>query len=262
MSSHKSVSVIFCCYNKKLALIKSLENTMGQLDFERGDEIIVSDGKSTDGVEQALARFMPPLQFVQVEKRTKWNLNSVRNLGIKSASNDIIIIYDADCIPQPGCVDTFRANAERGIYLSGVIGYEVPYKIQEKLAKKHDGRALNMVFFKNYPVQEVIDRIEQDSDDVRGTIGGCMCFHKQDAIDVGLFDEDFNGCWGYGETAFILALHYNGVKIVNLATRSEAAIVMHQTHKFNEKWQDKCLKKNRALLRSKLPAYRRKDFDV
>ena len=76
--------------------------------------MMVADGKSTDGVEKMLDReFMPEVQFVQVEERTGWNLNSVRNLGVREASNDIIIMLDADCIPQPGFIDIFRALSEK-----------------------------------------------------------------------------------------------------------------------------------------------------
>ena len=223
---------------------------------------MVADGKSTDGVEKMLDReFMPEVQFVQVEERTGWNLNSVRNLGIKAATNEIIIMLDADCIPQPGCIDTFRALSEKGVYLSGVIGYEVPYKQQLKQAKTHKGLATAMIMFQNYPIEEVIKRVEEDSEEVRGTIGGCVCFHRGDALEVGLYDEDYNGCWGYGETDFIVKLHFNGVKLVNLNRMSTGmAIALHQSHKFKKRWQDKCVKRNRLLLKSKLPLYRERKF--
>ena len=266
----KPVSIVIPCYNKKAALRKTLEATLGQIQVYRGDEVIVADGKSTDGVEKMLDRdFMPEVQFVQVEERKEYNLNTVRNLGIREATNDIIIILDADCIPQPNyidplqpnCIDTFREKSQRGVYLSGVIAYEVPYEQQLKQAKKHDGRATAMIMFQNYPIEEIIKRVEEDSDDVRGTIGSCMCFSKQDALDVGLFDEDYNGCWGYDETDLIIKLYFNGVKLVNLTRMSTGlAIALHQRHKFNKKWQDKCVKRNRAILKSKLPLYKQKIF--
>ena len=258
----KPVSVIVPCYNKRKALRKTLEATLSQIQIYKGDEVIVADGKSTDGVEKMLDReFMPEVQFVQVEERKEYNLNTVRNLGIREATNDIIIVLDADCIPQPNCIDTFRDKSQIGIYLSGGVAYEVPYKHQLKQAKKHRGLATAMIIFQNYPIEDIIKRVEEDSDEVRGTIGSCMCFSKQDALDVGLFDEDYNGCWGYDETDFIIKLHFNGVKLVNLTRRSTGlAIALHQRHKFNKKWQDKCIKRNRAILKSKLPQYRQKTF--
>ena len=93
----KPVSVIVPCYNKRKALRKTLEATLSQIQIYKGDEVIVADGKSTDGVEKMLDReFMPEVQFVQVEERKEYNLNTVRNLGIREATNDIIIVLDAD----------------------------------------------------------------------------------------------------------------------------------------------------------------------
>ena len=175
----KPVSVIIPCYNKKEALRKTLGNTVAQLDYENGDELIVSDGKSTDGVEKMLQRdFSGKVQFVQVEERVGYNLNTVRNLGIRSSKNDVIIIFDADCIPQPGCIELLRRKAEPGVYLSGVVLYEIPYEEQLKQAKKNKGMTLGSILVQNYPISEIISRIEAESEVVRGTIGSSICFMK------------------------------------------------------------------------------------
>lgn len=254
MSFNKSLSVIFCCYNKRKALDKSLANTMGQLG--PGDEVIVADGGSKDKVEKMLVKkYMPEVQFVQVEKHTPYNLNSTRNLGIRAASNPFIVIFDADTIPQPGCLETHRTHAKKGVYLSGLVAYERPLK--DKEGKEMIGTALVGC----YPIEEILKRIEMDSPEVRGTIGANICFHVDDAYAVGLYDEDFNGSWGYDDTDFILKLHFNGVKLLNLVTRETGlAIAYHQNHPRDTEWIEQSIKKNRALLRSKLPAYRRREF--
>ena len=259
---YKPVSVVIPCYNKRIALRKTLESTLSQLRLYKGDEVIVADGKSTDGVETMLDRdFMPEVQFVQVNERTPFNLNAVRNLGIRSATNDIIIIFDADCIPQQDCIDTLRKNADKGVFLSGLVAYEVPYKKQLKQAKKFGGMATSMIMMQNYPIEDILKHIEEDSGEVHGTIGSGMCFHKQDAYDVGLFDEEFDGYWGYQETEFIIKLYFNGIKLVNLTKRTSGmAISLHQPHKIRKRWRDKGLRRNRTLLRSKIPQYRQRIF--
>lgn len=254
MSSNKVLSVVFCCYNKRDALDKSLANTMGQLG--PGDEVIVADGGSTDGVEKVLdEKYMPEVQFVQVEEHTPYNLNSVRNLGIRAASNPFIVIFDADTIPQPGCLETHRTHAKKGVYLGGLVAFSRPLKDSE--GKEMMGTAL----IGCHPIEEVLKRLEEDSLEVRGTMGSNLCFHVDDAYAVGLYDEDFNGSWGYDDTDFILKLHFNGVKLLNLVTRETGlAIAYHQDHPRDSEWIEQSIKKNRALLRSKLPAYRRKEF--
>ena len=258
-----AISVVFINYNKKRALDKSLKNTMGQLNFEEGDEVIVSDGGSTDGVEKMLERkYVPPAQFVRVEKRAKYNLNSVRNLGIQATGNDLIAIFDADVIPQPGCIAVLRSFAKKGDFASGLVIFEQSLKEQERVAKKQKGLALSQFALGNAPIDHLVKGFESDEETVSGTIGSCMCFHRQDAYDVCLFDEDYNGCWGYDETDFILKLHFNGVNILTPKNTKPLgmAISYHQIHKSNDKWKERCLKRNIAILRSKLPDYKRGIF--
>lgn len=258
-----AISVVFINYNKKRALDKSLKNTMGQLNFEEGDEVIVADGGSTDGVEKMLEKkYMPPVKFVKVEKRTEFNLNSVRNLGVRNAKNEKIAIFDADVIPQPGCIDVLRSFARKGFFASGLVIYEQSMKEQERMAKKHKGLAMPQFALGVAPIVHILNGLESDQKKVRGTIGSCICFHKQDAYDVGIFDEDYNGCWGYDETDFILKLHFNGVKVLTPQNTKPLgmAISYHQRHKSNDKWKEKCLERNIVILRSKLPDYKRGIF--
>jgi len=260
-----AISVVFINYNKKRALDKSLQNTMGQLNFEEGDEVIVADGGSTDGVERMLEKkYMPDIQFVRVEKRTEWNTNSVRNLGVRAAKNDLIVIFDADTVPQPGCIDVLKSFSGLGRFASGLCVFEQSIKEQERQAKKFKGMAMASFALANAPIENILTGLEGDDDSVKGTIGTCMCFHKQDAYDVGLFDEEYNGCWGYAEMDFILKLYFHDVKILTPKNTKalSMAIVYHQLHKANNTWKNKCLKRNVGILRSKLPDYKKGVFPV
>jgi len=260
-----AISVVFINYNKKRALDKSLQNTMGQLNFEEGDEVIVADGGSTDGVEKMLEKkYIPGVQFVQVEERTGWNTNSVRNLGVRSAKNDLIVVFDADTTPQPGCIDVLRSFSGKGKFASGLCVFEQSIKEQERQGKKFKGMAMAGFALINAPIEYILCGLEGDGDSVKGTIGTCMIFHKQDAYDVGLFDEDYNGCWGYAEMDFILKLYFNGVKIFTPKNTKalSMAIVYHQLHTAKNTWKKRCLKRNVGILRRKLPYYKKGVFPI
>lgn len=261
-----NISVIIPCRNMKSKLDRTLGNLMSQL--QGGDEVIVVDDDSTDGLRDMLeAKYSPPVRYVRLEDHKRWHLNTVRNAGIREAANPIIYVLDADCIPQPECVDRMRAQAGKGRYVSGILFYEVPLKEQRRQAKKFKGMAMSIVAVGDYPVDEIIRRIEDDSDEVRGTIGCNIMFHREDADAVGLYDEDFDGSYGYDDTALLLAMHFSGVETVNPrgCPSLRRAIAYHQPQKVDarqRKWRDGGLRSNRALLRLKLEEYRKGAFRV
>lgn len=261
--ANKSLSVVFCCYNKRKALDKSLANTMGQLG--PGDVVIVADGGSTDGVEKMLKKkYMPEIQFVQVEERTAWNLNETRNLGIKEAEkeNALIVLMDADVIPQPTCLDALRKYGDPGVLASGVVVYQVPIKEQEKQAKRMKGMALALEAYGIAPMERLIADLEGDDPHVRGSIGSCLCFHRDDAERVGLFGLEYDGFYGCGDMDFILKMHYSGVTVKTPKNTPELRLAMgvHQPHRVKKKRIEKDMKRGLTLLRSKLEGYKKEEF--
>ena len=258
------ISVVIPSRNVRDKLEKTLSNLMGQL--REGDQVVVVDDDSSDGLRDMLeATFSPPVKYVRLEDHKKWRLNTVRNAGIQASSNPIIYMLDADCVPQPECVDRMREQAGKGRYVSGIILYDVSLREQRRQAKKFKGMSTSVVAVGDYPVEEIIRRIEDDSDEVRGTLGCNVMFHREDAEKVGFYDEDFDGHYGYDDTALLLALHFSGVEHVTPRTCKSLmrAIVYHQPQRvrvYQRKWRNAGLRFNRALLRGKLQSYREGKF--
>lgn len=252
------ISVVIPCFNKRDLLDKTLMSLMPQL--EKGDEVLVADDGSTDRVDKLLNQYYPSVRYASLGPRKGWRTNSARNLGINKAKNPLVYLLDADCQPQPFCLQRLRAKAGKGVYVAGLVGYEVPYKKQLEQAKKMKGYAVDFMYMGNLPIEKLIAQFEAGDDKVVGTVGCNVVFHVDDAKAVGLFDEDYNGCWGYAELDFMIKLHYNGVRFVNLQKREELALVMHQSHPTDMKWKERCLKRQLKILREKYPAYKRREF--
>ncbi|MBU1067927.1 glycosyltransferase [Patescibacteria group bacterium] len=259
-----SISVVIPSRNVRNKLDKTLSNLMGQL--REGDEVVVVDDDSSDGLRDMLeAKYSPPVEYVRLEDHKRWRLQAVRNAGIQASSNPIIYMLDADCVPQPECVDRLREQAGKGKYVSGILLYDVSRREQRRQAKKFKGMAASVIAIGDYPIDEIIRRIEDDSKEVRGTLGCNIMFHREDAEKVGFYDEEFDGKYGYDDTALLLALHFNGVKHVYPGNCKPLmrAIAYHQPQKVDKAvrvWRDRCLMENRALLREKLQRYREGKF--
>jgi succinoglycan biosynthesis protein ExoA len=125
------VSVVIPCYNEERFIYKVLENLAGQYQAARS-EIIVVDGRSTDGTRERVAEFKrayPSLRVRLVENAAR-NIPAGVNLGIEEAQGEIIVRMDAHSIPSANYVR--RCVEQLG---SGAAGEEVsvvgmPWRIQ------------------------------------------------------------------------------------------------------------------------------------
>ena len=100
MSPH--LSVVIPTYNRATRLINTLEAVVNQsLDKDDFEIIIVDDG-SQDGTEQTVADYG---KTVDHHIRYYWQENqfagAARNLGIRNAKADIVLLMDSDMIPHP-----------------------------------------------------------------------------------------------------------------------------------------------------------------
>lgn len=261
-ASSNPLSVIFVNYNKRVYLKNSLKNLMGQVNLNGGDEVIVADGGSTDRSDRLIEKdFAPDVKFYSV-KHTNYNLNTVRNLGVTAAKNELVVIFDADVIPQPECIDRLRDKARQGLFIGGVIIYEVDEESRAEFLRTHKGEMVPRYFLVgNYPnMEDVVKLVNTPKSEKTGTLGGIMCFSKTDWIHVNKFDEAYNGHWGFDDTDFILKLYFNGVKIevykpIRTANGFRGVFGKHQNHSEKKGWKLESRERNRKLLASRLPAY-------
>ena len=89
------VSVVICTLNRAQGLIDTLQCLRHQnyQDFE----VVVVNGPSTDGTEQALLPWMDSIRF---DRCPLPNLSLSRNIGIRAAAGDVIAFIDDDALPE------------------------------------------------------------------------------------------------------------------------------------------------------------------
>lgn len=99
------VSIVIPCFNEQRFIYKVLENLAGQYSPAHS-EIIVVDGRSTDGTRARVAEFKSAYSSLQVRlvDNPARNIPAGVNLGITEARGEIIVRMDAHSIPSSNYV--------------------------------------------------------------------------------------------------------------------------------------------------------------
>jgi poly-beta-1,6-N-acetyl-D-glucosamine synthase len=102
-STTPSVSVIICARNEAVNLGNFLPSVLEQ-DYP-GFEVIVVNDCSEDNSDDVLGKFLtmyPNLRISSITKDPKFTHNKkfAQFIGIRAASNDILLFTDADCHPE------------------------------------------------------------------------------------------------------------------------------------------------------------------
>lgn len=118
MPSHSpkriTVSVIVPTYNRAAYIAAAVESAIAQT--RRPDEILVVDDGSTDGTEELLRQFGPPVRVIRQDNRGR---SAARNAGLQAAQGDAVIFLDSDDVLVPECIASFvgvlEANPDVGV---------------------------------------------------------------------------------------------------------------------------------------------------
>ncbi len=118
------VSIVVPCYNEQSTIRLLLEALRGQT-FPRAEmEVIVADGRSTDGTREAIAAFQKDFADLRVRlvENTNRSIPAALNRAIEAADGEIILRMDAHSKPYPDYVaNSVSALAEgRGENVGGV----------------------------------------------------------------------------------------------------------------------------------------------
>lgn len=114
------ISVIIPTFNYGHFIINTVDSVISQLNQQ--DELLIIDDGSTDNTPQVINNIITSNKEKKIRYFSKHNggAASARNYGLKQASNEFIVLLDADDTMLPGALNTFRAAIKNDISL--VIG--------------------------------------------------------------------------------------------------------------------------------------------
>lgn len=233
-------SLIITTYNQKerLALVLDSVKELSYLP----DEVLIADDGSKEDTKELIKSYQKdfpvPLKHIWHEDKG-FRLSEIRNLAIKNAKGEYIIIIDGDMILEKNFIKDHLYFAKEKTFLQGSRVLLDEKSSKDILSKKDYKKAFSLssmkrlkflakLLYKNSKIdEEIFDKKEL----VKGVRGCNMSFFKKDCEDINGFNEDFIG-WGREDSEFVARFLFNKGELRRLKF---SAIAYHIYHKENSR---------------------------
>lgn len=259
-----TVSVVIPTYNAAHLLARTLAALQHQTHPHQLTQVIVADDGSDEDPGATVRRWAGELSATVVaQPRRGFRLASARNLAIRAAEGDVIVSLDVDMIPSPRLVaahvgavkpkhDLVSIGPRTYIDASHLSPGELARDPMTAQGAARVASASNWFLPQDRRVAELSRLATHPAP--YNCIHGCNCaYWRESALRAGLYDEDFNGAWGYEDTEFAFRLFQNGGRFVFTAS----AVAWHQENSvvaFNERLRGDAV--NFELACAKIPGFR------
>lgn len=258
----KTVSIVVPFYRGLDLLANALAGIQVQTYPRELIELVVAEDGDAGEAKELIAEMNKhiPTKLTQ-HPRNGYRLSTTRNEGILAAQGEVIVLLDFDMIPLPALVESHARWFHVSEIVSTIglrkfisaIGIEPTDVIADigRLCRLPDTPSSSNRF------QEKDNRIDQLIDFKHhpfpfNCFHGCnVAFLRRHAIEIGLFDESFNGFCGYDDIEFGLRLWEHG----NYLVYEPGALGLHQENEvvtFRKRDDDR--ERNLGLLYEKSPS--------
>jgi cellulose synthase/poly-beta-1,6-N-acetylglucosamine synthase-like glycosyltransferase len=235
-----SVSILVPMHNEEKVAANIMERFI-EMDYPKDEgryEVIVIDDGSPDNTSSIVDEYASTFSFIKAVHRIGNGGNGkpeALNVGLKMASNEIILTFDADYLPPRDCVKRLVAPFH-DVEVGGVMGRVVPINSRESLVT----RLMDIERAGSYQVNQQARYNLNLIPQFGGTVGG---FRRSALKAVGEWDEAKLA----EDTDLTYKLYLRGWKIayVNAAECYEEAVVSWEMRKKQlRRWaigHDQCL---------------------
>ena len=229
------ISIVIPLYNRKEMLGRTLSALSHQtypLDLL---QIIIADDGSDDHPEEVFSQFKEHFEIIHVRQNDQgYRLSEIRNLGIRAAENDNIILLDCDMAPVPRFVETYARHLSvttKAVYCGHrryVDANSIPLSnLTESVSPllslpdietanvQVKGEQSGPTIDWRIPIYQSSDDLRWEKHPFRATCGGNIAFHKSVLEKAGWFDEEFTA-WGAEDTEWGFRVWNSGHYIMPL----------------------------------------------
>jgi glycosyltransferase involved in cell wall biosynthesis len=226
VSVDTTVSVIIPCYNNAPFLSKTLAGFVGQKTnpFRKWEIILVDNNSSDCAIAETQLQYrdkLPVSLIQQPQLKHSFSLCRARNLGLRLAHGEWMVVLDADTIPNPLYLErlaeligdteqSFIATAER-VFISTrdvaadhiMTNPDILKELPTVLSKSNYALPRD----RRLPVMQTLPDIEHPWDYMHGCN---VVFRREDALRIGGYDEAYDGRWGFEDIDFAYRLITDG----------------------------------------------------
>ena len=270
------ISIVLPVYDR----IEMLRRTMAMLTHQTYPlelmEIVIADDGSSDHPEQLIDEFKDYFDVNYVRQSDEgYRLSHIRNLGVRSARYDNVIILDCDMAPVPNLVETYAQwlvfnekviliGHRRYVDANDIPPVEVlkdpacmlelpPVATQNAVMKKSPTKDWRE------PIYDETNLLKTSPHPFRTSSCGNVAFHRRIFSDAGVFDESFTA-WGAEDNEFGYRVWNAGYFFIPLLD----ALGLHQEPPGGREFVDREAGKliTRPMLLDKVPTYRTYDPEV
>jgi glycosyltransferase involved in cell wall biosynthesis len=244
------VSVIIPTYNRSELLDYSLNSLVLQEPGQTSFEVIVADDGSSDNTKEIVRSYAEKMDVKYVFQEDKgYRPASARNLGISIAQGDICVMIDSGVILDPSClvehVNFHRSKGTKVAAIGYVYGFDqgddelldklkeivIPMKPKESISNLSKDKAFKDA--RDYHYINYRDKIQELPAPWIYFWTCHLSVGRENLINVGMFDEQYNGRWGCEDNDLGFRLNQSGTGIHLL--RSAKSIHYPHYEDFSEK---------------------------
>ena len=135
------ITVVAAVYNEQEHIARLIESLLSQTRLP--DEIILVDDGSKDDTARVIEQYSKKNPLIRLIRNTNQGPAASRNLGWRSATSDIVIFTDGDCVPEPNWIESLigrfvfdEVAAVAGTYrtlnvdniLARFVGFEIAWR--------------------------------------------------------------------------------------------------------------------------------------
>jgi glycosyltransferase involved in cell wall biosynthesis len=256
-------SIIICFYEKSNYLKCCLDSLKSCSDDF--DEIIVSDDGSSETVVSEVNACINNYPFPIIHAwhpRKGARRAACRNNGIRNASGDYLIFFDADFAVLPGAVRSHIKTARPGWFAAGRCKYTTEEQTKHIFSGAISAALLENIY-QELPEEQIL---KEHHEFVRNgilrkfrlasprkqTFGGHFSIYKKDIESVNGYDENYVG-WGGEDQDMAMRLVMAGFCGTSVIRSARILHLWHPKEMGEKHWKEGA--NTEYFLRKELPAY-------